>query len=274
MNYSVMSYTFRRGRWKDAYSVEEICRWTARLGLDAVDWVTTYGMPAAEVRRIMDSCGLKTVCHTIYADLNPVDPADRAGMDSVRRGLDDAAVLGSPCVMLVVMGKKGRSRDESRRLIGERLPEAVSLAAAADIALTIEPFPGDDSPFVTSAEIRELLAAAPGLKVTFDGGNLLTGGENPVDGYLSLKDDVVFAHFKDWTLADPTTGRRMADGRWYRPALVGEGIVDYPRLVAAMRRAGYRGYANIEYEGDAYPPEEATRRALEYLRRIENEGGG
>ncbi len=270
MNYSLMSYTFKRGRWKDSYSVQDLCDWARKLGLDGIDWVTTYGVPAGDLRRIMDGSGLKTVCHTFYADFTAADPEVRQkSLDAVRRGIEDAVTLGARIAMLVIPGRKDCSRDEARRRIFDLLGHAVSIAGQAGVTLTIEPFPGDDSPFVTSDEIREMVAAAPGLKVTYDAGNLLTGGEDPVEGYLRLKNDVVFAHFKDWERTEPSAGRRMRDGRWYRPALVGEGILDYPSLLAALREAGYAGYANIEYEGDDYPPHEATARALVSLRDIE-----
>jgi len=240
------------------------------LGLDAVDWVTTYGMPAAELRRITDSFGLKAVCHTFYADFNAdTEAARRSALDSVRRGLEDAAVLGAPCAMAVIPGRRDCPRDQARKRISSGLREAVCLAQTAGITLTIEPFPGDDSPFVTSSELREMVTSCPGLKITYDAGNLLTGGEDPVAGYLALKEEVVFAHFKDWVCAQPPQGRMMVDGRRYAPALVGEGVVNYPALLAAMRQTGYTGYANIEYEGDAYPPHDATARALDYLRRVD-----
>ena len=50
--------------------------------------------------------------------------------------------------------------------------------------------------------------------------------------------------------------------------MIGEGVLDHRSCLEAMHQAGYRGYINIEYEGNDYAPEEATRRATAYLREI------
>jgi len=47
--------------------------------------------------------------------------------------------------------------------------------------------------------------------------------------------------------------------------LIGEGIVPHKACLAAMKKDGYKGYINIEYENNKYPPDEATRRATSYL---------
>ena len=55
------------------------------------------------------------------------------------------------------------------------------------------------------------------------------------------------------------------DGRCYRGGLIGEGVVDQRSCLAAMKQAGYDGFIDIEYEGDSYTPDEATRQAVAYL---------
>ena len=54
---------------------------------------------------------------------------------------------------------------------------------------------------------------------------------------------------------------------------IGEGLVDQKACLAAMQQAGYAGYINIEYEGNAYPPDEATRKAAAYLQGLMRELG-
>jgi len=44
--------------------------------------------------------------------------------------------------------------------------------------------------------------------------------------------------------------------------------VPHKACLAAMKKAGYKGYINIEYEGNKYPPDAATRRAAKYLRTL------
>ncbi len=67
---------------------------------------------------------------------------------------------------------------------------------------------------------------------------------------------------------EPADGyRRMLDGKYYRPALIGEGTVDHRACIQAMEECGYSGCVNIEYEGDKYNPYEGIRKAAKYLRR-------
>ena len=77
--------------------------------------------------------------------------------------------------------------------------------------------------------------------------------------------------FKDWSEVSVGTehGMQMLDGLYYKPALIGEGCVDVRSCLVAMAKSGYQGHINIEYEGDQYPPAEAVRRAVNYLRRME-----
>jgi len=35
------------------------------------------------------------------------------------------------------------------------------------------------------------------LRITFDSGNVLIGGENPVDGFLNSENFIIQTHFKD-----------------------------------------------------------------------------
>ena len=61
------------------------------------------------------------------------------------------------------------------------------------------------------------------------------------------------------------------DGRRYQPALIGEGIVPHRECLAAMKQVNYKGYINIEYENNTYPPDEVTRRAAKYLNGLMEE---
>ncbi len=269
MKLSMMSYTMARGLTPDKVNLPHICALARELGLDGIDMVTTYGRDPREVRAITDGHGLKVVCHTFFANVNFPDAISRApGLDAIKRGIETAAVLGADKVMMTTPGKPGLSRDDSRRNYIAALREAVAIAATSGITFTIENFPGPASPFIVSADILEAAAAVPGLKLTFDNGNVITGGEDPSVSFEKTKHCAVHAHFKDWTLVGENEGAKGVDGRSYRAALIGEGIVDQRACLRAMNKCGYKGYINIEYEGNAYTAEAAVRKAAEYLRSL------
>ena len=70
-------------------------------------------------------------------------------------------------------------------------------------------------------------------------------------------------HVKDWTYVD---GQR--DNR--RSALMGQGHVDWPAAIAALKQAGYDGYLSDEYEKYWYDhlpePEVGMKHNLDYVR--------
>lgn len=268
MKLSVMSYTLSRRVKASDFDMVAMCRLTRELGLDGIDMVTTYGRDPRQIRRLLDDHGLKTVCHTFSADLNHPDAAARqAGLDAVKRGIEASVTLGTDKIMVVTPGRAGVPRDVSWRQWIAGLQEAMPLACQAGLTMTIENFPGADSPFVVSSDVLEAIREVPGLKLTFDNGNVLTGGEDPAESFRKCAEHVVHAHFKDWKVVAEPEGFKGLDGRRYEGALIGEGIVDHRRCLSAMKKAEYKSYINIEYEGSLYPPDEATRRAATYLQK-------
>lgn len=269
MKLAMMSYTMsRQGKGSD-FDLVGMCQLAQELDLDGVDMVTTYGRDPREIRRVLDDHGLQTVCHTLVADLNHPDAAGRrAGVEAVKQGVDAAVILGADKIMIVTPGKQGVPREVSRRQYIAGFREVMPFAKAARITVTLENFPGADSPFVVSADVLQAFREVPGLKLTYDNGNVLTGGEDPAESFRKCAAYAVHAHFKDWDLVAEPAGLLGADGRRYRGALIGEGIMDQRSCLAAMQGAGYAGYIDIEYEGDRYPAAQATRRAAAYLRQL------
>jgi inosose dehydratase len=129
----------------------------------------------------------------------------------------------------------------------------------------------------TPAEIDALMARtdADRLGLCFDTGHILYGGGDPVAVLDRHPSRVWHVHFKDCDLA--VAGRARAEGLGYLAAVrarvfseLGTGGVDFPAVVAALKRHGYRGWVVVEqdvFPGDGVPAESA-RRNREYLRRL------
>ena len=214
----------------------------------------------------MDDNGLKTVCYTFFADINFPDQKSRGkGMDEIKAGIEIANILGTDKIMLPFGGKEKYHAEQARENVIAGLEEAVKIGKKSGVTVTVENFNNLRSPFLTSSDLREAAKQAPGLRVTYDSGNFFIGGEDPVLAYNKLKDLVVFGHFKDWNISKPQTHIKDVNGRFYKGALVGEGIVDYKNLINVVNESGYEGYMNLEYEGNDYTPEKAMRAGLKYL---------
>ena len=259
---AMMSYTMARGRWGTSPDIRQVCEFTRELGLDAIDFVTTYGCDPRLVRAIADNNGLAIVCYTFFAHSGATDATALAGeQEALKKGLETALVMGAKIIMLPILAKTGLPDEDSRSYCADFLASAVKLATGTGVTVSFE----NRTPVVVSKHIKKILAQVPGIKVTFDNGNVLQGGEDPVRAIKAYGKDIVHAHFKDWMKADM---EGKTGGAVYTPAVIGTGMVDQKGCIAALQQAGYRGYINIEYNGRDLEPDVAVRRSLEYLRTL------
>ena len=263
MKLSMMSYTMARL----GSGVEDIISTAAGLKMDGIDWVTTYNHDPKDLKKRCNDVGLPVVCHTFF--LGKLMKDEKDWLDEAKQSIENALILGAPVVMIPPCGREDMQREEFRCFIIKALKEVVSLTDEAGLTLTVENFPGIKSAFVTADDYLEAKAEIPQLKLTYDNGNATTG-EDPIESFRKCADDVVHAHFKDWDILDHAEDgyNKMLNGKYYRPALIGEGDIDTIGTWNAMKEYGYKGYINIEYEGNKYPPAEAVERVVKYLRKL------
>lgn len=262
MKFSMMTYTVMR---QGGYTPADCIKIAVDLGMDGIDWVTTYGEEAQTLKKMSDDAGLPVAAHTFF--LRSRDKAEI--LEKAEKSLDDACILGAPLVMLPPCPyPEITDPAENRKLWCETLSYAAPLAEERGLVLTVENFPGIASPFVTADDFYDAKRQIPSLKLTFDNGNAFSG-EDQIASLKKCFDDVVHVHFKDWDTVDSETEgfRPMRNGRYFRPALIGEGDVDSIATLKTLKELGYQGYINIEYENNKYKADEAIRRALEHLRQ-------
>jgi len=265
MNFSMMSYSLARQR----FNPYEIIAATSELGLEWIDWVSTYGESPRTLRKCCAAAGVKIAAYTFFL---PDFQAQKSGWrDQLAKEMATAAELGAPLCMLGTPGLEyAADRNEGQKLWLEAVAAFVDAALAYDMVPTVENYPGITSPMITSSDYAFFSGTLPELMLTFDPGNAMTG-EAPLDCLRKCADRVVHVHFKDWTVSHgPKPGAtQMLDGRFYTPALVGEGDVAIAQVLHELDYLGYKGCINIEYESDDIPAIPAMRRALQYLHRIE-----
>ena len=261
MKFSMMTYSMMRQK---TYTPEDCVRVAVELGMDGIDWVSTYDRDPRDLKRLCEDANLPIVAHTFFlrkADLEDVKSA-------AARNLDNAVALGAPVVMIPPMPLDKELDDKGNRKIWAGILKQVApLAKERNLAMSVENFPGKISPVVTADDFYELKAEVPELKLTFDNGNA-DSGEDQIESLRRCFKDVIHVHFKDWFRYDQPTEKpkEMRDGRFYVPALIGEGTVDSRATLRELEKLGYTGYINIEYEGDDKPADKAIQQALGYLR--------
>lgn len=188
------------------------------------------------------------------------DPATRqAAFDLTRRMLELAAALGSESILVVpaVVGEHLEPRPrvtyaDALRYTLDALNDLRYEAESHDVTIGVE---NVWNRFLLSPiEFADLLDAvnSPHVAAYFDTANVLPFGY-PQDWIATLGHRVHRVHAKDFKLGSP-------DDRGFCP--LGEGDVDWPAVLAALRQVGYAGPLTYEGPGD---PAQLARRLTEMI---------
>jgi inosose dehydratase len=218
--------------------------------------------------------------------------------EEVRRSLDQATsfarfLADADCLFLIAAD----AGSEARRAIAGRVPREALLPddawerfadglaelgrRCAPLGMKVVFHPHAGTHVETPEEIDSLFwrlpADAAGL--CLDTGHIAYGGGDPVDVCRRYVDRVWQVHAKD--VRPDVLDRVRREGMAYEEAVgqgvfapLGEGMVDFPGLVAVLRQAGYDGWYVLEQDvrlGPPWPdqdPSANARRSAEYLRRL------
>jgi sugar phosphate isomerase/epimerase len=270
MKFALMTYTFARQDWKKDgnFDLEKMCKAGQELGVEGVDIVSHSFSPLNPdtIRKVLADHGQKVVCYTFFPPLNKPSKAEReAGIEEVKKAIEIAKRLGTDKVMIHTPGNSEMTAEECRVNWIHGLQEAIVLTNAAGLTLTIESI--RHSPLSTSAEMLRVVREVPGIKLVFDAGNVFSMGEDPLAFYNACREHIVHVHFKDgrWYNKTNTDGSTHRD---FSNELIGEGDINIAECAKALVSDGYKGYVDIEYEGNKYAPDVANQMAIEYINNI------
>jgi L-ribulose-5-phosphate 3-epimerase len=119
---------------------------------------------------------------------------------------------------------------------------------------------GQETPTTMSRALRDV--GEPNLGVGLDTANLILYGKaNPVDAVAILGPHVHAMHAKDgrW----PTNPDKLGE-----EVLIGTGLVDFKKVFAGLRKAGYTGAITIERETNGPQQIEDVRKEKQYLEKV------
>jgi L-ribulose-5-phosphate 3-epimerase len=144
------------------------------------------------------------------------------------------------------------------QIMTSSLPEIGTYAFNRNILLATETGPE------TAELLKKLLDTIgnPGLKANYDPANLLmVAGDDPVKGVYALKEYIVHTHAKDGI-------KLQGDGtRKWKEMPLGQGGVDFPAYLKALKDIGYDGFYTIEREVGENPEADIIL-ARDFLRRM------
>ena len=157
---------------------------------------------------------------------------------------------------LVVGGGAKRAqgeRTDDMAKLGRALDRVVDLAASFGLECTYHPHLGT---IVEGPEALERLMAVSKIKFCPDTAHLTAGGGNPVELIEKYAERLAHVHLKDYKYA---TGEFLP---------LGQGDIDFPGVIAAVRSAGYDSWLMVEldsYDGDPREAADISKRYLDGL---------
>jgi inosose dehydratase len=250
-----------------SWGVCEVPGWGYQLGPDRVlAEMRQVGLTATELgpdgflpvqpdamTRVLDHHGLQAIggftpllLHVAAHD--PVPEVER-----LLQGYD-----ASGAEVLVLSAVTGADGYDSRPVLDDdgwmvllaNLDRLAELAASHGVRAVLHPHVG--TMVETGEEVRQVLDGS-WISLCLDTGHLLIGGTDPAELARQAPERVAHVHFKD---VDARLARRVQDGRltytqgvrggMYRP--LGQGDVDVPAIVGALRARGYDGWYVLEHD--------------------------
>jgi sugar phosphate isomerase/epimerase len=208
-----------------------------------------------QIRQRIERFGLSVSVHAPIRDINLSSSNYGIRKESVRQVNDAtrfASKVGAP-IVVIHPGRRTTEKDPldwTEGLLHESLIETARVAGEEDIILAMENMEVRRGEYVTTAEslMRHIeKVGSPYLRATFDVAHANTAGGDPVTFYETMRDYVVHVHLSD---------NKGPGGKTH--SRVGEGHVDFPRVLRCMRQAGYQGALVIE----GYDPRDPERTML------------
>jgi sugar phosphate isomerase/epimerase len=192
----------------------------------------------AEVKKMLDDNGL-ILAGTGATYLTKED------MGEIRQRFEFNKALGSP---LIVIGPKV-----------ETLPMIEKCVKEYDIKVAVHNHGPSDKHFPTP---QSALTAIQGMDarvgLCMDIGHTMRSGVSPVEAAKLAGTRMLDLHTKDV---------RMVDGKWV-PADCGDGDIDLPGLFRQLKKQGFSGFCNLEYEVAGPAKDMGIQRSMSYLRGV------
>lgn len=248
------AYSYSRYIRANTMTLEGFIDLAAEIGCDGVELTSYYFPPNFDIQYINK---IKRQAFLLGLDISatsvgnqftfPPGPDRDKNIAHVKQWIDHAAEMGAPC-MRVFGGPvpKGSSVEEASQWVVECMEECAKSAEQRGVVLALENHGG----VTTNAD--RLLSIMKSVSSDWVGVNLDTGNFVADDPYAAIEKAspyTVTTHIK--TQVSPT-GKPKEE-------------VDVQRIVNILRKAEYRGYLTVEYEG-AEEPKTAVPKLIQAMK--------
>ena len=236
---------------------------------------------AREVGRRLDAVGVHVACVSSPSFLHGDETGRGAAL--VADSIDVASALGCPLVNTYFgHGGDGDDRAAAARYAAllepllrraERMGVTIALENEFD-AFGHDPRHTDISRRPHSLKELVEMVGSPSFGLNLDPANFLCAGQDVASAADLLAPHTVYCHVKDVVEVDVDASpdhpwKIFADGdRRFRTVRLGEGEVDWPAVLFALRAAGYSGPCTLEPHCGREAVAEEARAAVAYLSTV------
>jgi sugar phosphate isomerase/epimerase len=228
---------------REQWNLREAVEACARHGIRAVDpWrdqVAKLGLD--ESARVIKDHGM-----TVTGYCRGGMFTSEGAIDENKRAIDEAAALGAQCLICVAGGLAKDSRDivVARKMVADGFAAILPHARACNVPLAIEPlhpmYAGDRACVNTLKQALDLCdELGDGTGVAIDVYHVWWDPEVEAQIARAGRDERILAyHICDWLV--PTRDLLLDRG------MMGDGVIDLPRIRGLVEKAGYRGFIEVE----------------------------
>lgn len=248
---------------------EKLSAWAKEVGLDSVDLPS----PDPDAKEALDRNGLVVGSVDVkgIGESLSRDESERAkGVVQLKKEIDQMAELGMATLFCcLIPADRTAARADNFAIFKETFPEIVAHAESKGVSLAMEPYPGPAPHYPTLGCTPEMYRAmfaaidSPALGICYDPSHYVRMGIDYLRVLAEFGDRVRHVHGKDTEVLSegrylhgfygPTfsTGIGWSGGDW-RYCIPGNGEVNWAKVVANLRIAGYDGVISIELEDHVY----------------------
>ncbi len=191
--------------------------------------------------------------------MTPDAPARQRRITFLCRAIDIANEVGAGCVslwsgVLHEADEKKTPRDVAMQRLTAGLTKVVRYAESNGSVLAFEPVPGMFIDTMSSYDNLLTHFDTPAFKLTLDTGRLGCLGETPVSTFVHR----YAQHLANVHIADMRAGE-------HEHLMFGEGEVDFPPILEALRDCNYRGGVHVDLSHHSHQAPTAVQRAYDFL---------
>lgn len=250
--------------------IQPAFRWLAENGINGLQFGDNEIAETGEetIRAALQATGMQAAVIHYFPRFLSDDPTvfEEAVAYSLR-SMDLCHRLGCKRLMVVplprtdVKGKEDLPRARAQMIEGIRRiqPEA----NRRGIALFFENFSTETLPYGTPEDAEEILAACPDIHYCFDSGNYFCTRRNARELFPRLAPKATMLHAKCFDNSETATNIRCDDGGYVHGVPFGEGGVNVPAILAAVKE--HPGIEIVTVEHNARLTKEEIGRSIRVL---------